>query len=116
MLIADGQCALAARSEFGFEDVGLVAGLDDERVGRADIGEGDVALAGDGGHGGPPGLLFLLGGVFPRRERSLVGATVGLVSGSWKAFEVRAGHLSMMSGGWGGGSPKSQAVSGNPGH
>jgi len=61
-------------------------------------------LAGDGRHGGPPGLLFLLGGVFPRRERPGVGTTVGLVGGSCKAFEVSAGHLSMMPEGWGGGS------------
>ncbi len=92
-----------ARGEFGVKDAGLVPGLDDDRLGGADIGEGHVARAGDGGHRGLPGLLLLLGGVVPRRERSGAGAAMGFVGGSREAFEISAGHLSMMPEGRSGG-------------
>ncbi len=58
--------------------------------------EGGVAWAGERGRGGPPGLLFLIGGLFPRRQGSGAGAPVGFVCGSREALEVRAGHHSMM--------------------
>src|SRR5260370_25628079 len=96
MLIADGQLALAARGEFGVEDAGLFAGLDDERLGGADLGEGGVARAGDGGYRGLPGLLFLLGGLFPRRERPGLGAAVSFGGGPREAGEISAGHLSII--------------------
>src|SRR5260370_17790002 len=96
MLITDGQCALAARSELGVEDAGLVFYLDDKRVGGDAIGDGGLALAGDGGHSGPPGLLLLLGDVIPRRERSRGHVAVGLVGGSCEAVDVGARPPSLM--------------------
>jgi hypothetical protein len=78
------------------EDAGLIPGLDDQRLGGRPLGEGDIALAGDRGHGGPPGLLLLLGGLFPRRKRPGAGAAVGFVSGLCEALEVEAGHASIM--------------------
>src|SRR5258708_8565801 len=98
IVVAEDQLALAARDEVGAEGVALVSDLDVERLGEdgIDIREGDAGLPGDGGRSGLPGLLLLLGGLFPRRERSGVGATVGFVGGSGKVFEADAGHLSMM--------------------
>jgi hypothetical protein len=92
VVVADGQRALAPRGEFGVKDAGLIAGLDDKRLAGEPVGEGGVALAGDGGHGGLPGLLLLLSGVFPRRQSPGVCAAVGFVCGLREAFEVSASH------------------------
>src|SRR5580698_8021957 len=42
VLIADDQRALPARGEFGVEDAGIVADLDDDRLGAPAFGEGGV--------------------------------------------------------------------------
>jgi hypothetical protein len=95
ILVAHDQCAVAARDEFGVEGVALVPDLDVERLGGdgLDIGERDASLASDGGHGGLPGLVLLLGDVFPRRERLGMSAAVSFVRGSCEVFEAGAGHL-----------------------
>jgi two-component system OmpR family sensor kinase len=108
VLVVDNQGALSAGGELGVEDAGLVSGLDDDRLGGPGFGEGGVALAGDGRHGGPPGLLFLLAGVFPGRERPRVSAAVSLVGGTGKTVEVGASHKSIMPEGRGRGSPETQ--------
>ncbi len=92
MLVVDHQRALAPRGELGVEDTRLAAGLDDDRRGGTRVGEGGVARGGNRGNGGPPGLLLLLGGVFPRRQGPWVSAAVSLVGGAREAVEVGAGH------------------------
>ena len=81
VIVADGQDTLAARGEFGVKHAGLIAGLDDKRLGAEPVRDGGVALACDGGRDGPPGFLLLLGGLFPRWQRPGVGAAVGFVCG-----------------------------------
>ncbi len=92
-VIADDERALAPGREAGVESVLLLSGLKEQGLGRDGIGEGDTGLPGDGGHGGLPGLLLLLGAVFPRRERARVRAAVGFVGGSREVLEADAGHV-----------------------
>ena len=99
VIVVDDQCALPACGEFGMEDAGLAADLDGDGRGGSRVGKGGVARACDGRHGGLPGLLLLLGGVFPGRERPGVSATVGLVGGAREAVEIAASHQSIMPGG-----------------
>jgi hypothetical protein len=97
MIVVDDERALAARGEVGLELSALVSGIDDKRLDRGAVGHGDVALAGDGRHRGPPCPLFLLGGVFPRREGGGVGSAMGFVGDPGQAFDmVSTAHVSMM--------------------
>src|SRR5258708_35253178 len=97
IVVAEDQLALAARDEVGAEGVALVSDLDVERLGEdgIDIREGDAGLPGDGGRSGLPGLLLLLGGLFPRRGGSGVGAAGGFGGGSGRGVAGDAGALSM---------------------
>ena len=94
--VADDERALAPGYELGVEVVTLVSDLDEQRLCGSRLGDSLLSLAGDSGHRGPPGLLLLLGGVFPGWEGSEVGAAVGLVGSSCKAFKAGTGHVSMM--------------------
>src|SRR6266550_8419719 len=96
-LVADGEVALAACGEGGAEAVTLVSDLDDQWPGGGRLDEGPPGLCGDGGHSGFPGLLLLLGGVLPRRQRCGMGAAGGFIGGSCEVFEAGAGHSSIMS-------------------
>src|SRR5580704_17646329 len=82
MVIGHHQAALAARGEVGAEDMGLLRGLDDERRGGPGVGQGGLAVAADGGHGGLPGLLLTAGNVVPRRDIALLGPAESVVGGS----------------------------------
>ena len=94
-VVVNSEVAFTASGEVGMEGMAPVSGLDDQGPGVRRLGEGMAGLSGAGGHGGRPGLLLLLGDVFPRRERGGEGSTVGFVSSLCEAFE-RAGHISMM--------------------
>lgn len=64
-VVVDSEVAITAGGEVGTEGMALVSYLDDQRPAARRLGEGVAALPGDGGHGGLPGLLLLLGDVFP---------------------------------------------------
>src|SRR6266851_447928 len=87
-VIADDERALAPGREAGVKRVLLVSGLKDEGLIGDGIGEGDAGLPGDRGHGGLPGLLFLLGAVFPRRERARLDGPVGFVGSLREVLEA----------------------------
>src|SRR5439155_10801532 len=88
--------ALPARGELGVEDVGLVAGLEDDRPGRRSLGEGGLPRARDRGDSGPPGLFLLRADVFPGREGAGMGTPVGFVAGPGETVEIGTGHQSIM--------------------
>ena len=46
------------------------------------VGQGGLAVAADGGHGGSPGLLLAVGNVAPRRDVALLGPAESVVGGS----------------------------------
>src|ERR1700677_2460928 len=96
VVIAHRQVALAARGEVGAEDVGLASGLDDERRGGPEVGQGGLAVAVDGGYGGPPGFLLGVGDVVPPRDGALLGPAVGVVRDPSEGFEVNAWHPSSL--------------------
>ena len=75
---------------------GSVYDLDEQRLCRSRLGDSLRGLAGDGRHRGPPGLLLLLGGVFPGWEGSGVSAAMSFVGSLRKAFKAGTGHVSMM--------------------
>ncbi len=93
--VLDNELALTADGEVGVEALALVPGLDDQRSGARGLGDGLAGLRGNGGHGGSPGLLLLLGGSFPGWEGFGVGVSVSFVRSLCEAIEG-AGHVSIM--------------------
>jgi hypothetical protein len=68
--------------------VGLVADLDDERLGRNPFGNGGLVQVGDRVDGRSPGLLFLFIGTFPGWVGSGRRVPVGFVSNPHKAVRI----------------------------
>lgn len=91
-VITDDQGAQASGREAGVERVLLVSGLKQQGLGRDGIGEGDAGLPGDGGHGGLPGLLLLIGALLPRRERARLGLAMGFVGSPREVLDADAAH------------------------
>src|SRR5689334_19935664 len=81
VLVAEHQAALPAGGELGVEDVGLVTGLDRDRVGGGALGKGGFTRARYRGDSGPPGLLLLVADVVPGREGAGMSTAVGVVGG-----------------------------------
>jgi NAD(P)-dependent dehydrogenase (short-subunit alcohol dehydrogenase family) len=99
-LVADGQVAHPAGGELAVKAVLPVRGLDDQGPGAAGrLDHGVAGLNVDSGNGCSPGLLLLLGGVFPPRQGNAcrrVRAAMSFVGDSGKVFEARTTHISIM--------------------
>lgn len=68
-VVVDSKVTFTADGEVGTEGMTLVSDLDDQGRGVRRLNDGAAGLPGDGGRGGLPSLLLLLGEVFPWRER-----------------------------------------------
>ena len=94
-IVVDNEIAFTADGEVGTEGMTLVSDLDDHGLGVRRLSNGAAGLLGDGGRGGLPSLLLLLGEVFPRRERRRKGGAVGFVGSLCQAFN-EGGHISIV--------------------
>src|SRR6266516_1699524 len=77
VLVIDDEASLPAGGELGVESAGLVAGLDNDRMGGGGLGQGGLTRACYRGNSGPPGFLFLIADVVPGREGAGMSSPVG---------------------------------------
>jgi hypothetical protein len=92
VFVGDGQVSLPPSDELVAKDVGLIVGLQDERLGRTPFGDGDVTGASDGLDRDLPGALFLIASLVPGRTGSGQGTTVSLIGSTGKVLEISADH------------------------